>query len=349
MLAPVSHTLPLTTIRRERCLRTPGKVLLRKGQKVSATDVVAESTLNPEHLLLDVARGLGMPAGRADEHLAVKAGTQVTEGDVLAGPVGLTRRVVRAPRSGRVVLAGSGQVLIELQSKPFTLKAGIPGEVVGLVGERGVVVETTGALIQGVWGNGQINAGVMYCLAKEPGHVLTADQLDISYRGGILVGGICVDKEVLINAEEMVLRGLVLSSLDPALIPLARGLSLPICLLEGFGRRPFNSAAFKLLSTNEQREAALNAEPWDPFTGTRPELVIPLPASGAPPAQDVGFFTSGQQVHILRAPHAGKLGTFIKARGSIVLPSGVRAAAAEVRLEDGASAVIPLANLEILA
>ncbi len=37
------------------------------------------------------------------------------EGDVIAGPVGIGRRVVRTPKSGTVVVAGGGQVLLELE------------------------------------------------------------------------------------------------------------------------------------------------------------------------------------------------------------------------------------------
>ena len=126
MIAPVRHILPLTTIRRERVLPIPGKVVVRKGQKVGAADSVAEAKLNPEHLLLDVARGLRLSEEKADLAILCKPGEKVAEGDVLAGPVGFPKRVIRATKNGRVILTGGGQILLEVENRPFELKAAVP-------------------------------------------------------------------------------------------------------------------------------------------------------------------------------------------------------------------------------
>ncbi|HSO26581.1 MAG TPA: hypothetical protein VLS48_00820, partial [Anaerolineales bacterium] len=82
--AMIRHILPLTTIRRDRVLPIPGKVLVRKGQKVAAADVIAEASLFSRHELIDLARSLGMSADKADAYIQVEAGTQVAEGDILA-------------------------------------------------------------------------------------------------------------------------------------------------------------------------------------------------------------------------------------------------------------------------
>lgn len=350
MLAPVTHILPLTTIRRERLLPVPGKVIVRKGQKVGATDTVAEANLAPEHLLVDVARGLGMQVEKADQQIKVTAGDQVSEGDVVAGPVGLTRRVVRSTRRGKVILAGGGQVLIDVQDNPFELKAGLPGVVSDLIPDRGAVIEATGTLIQGVWGNGGIDFGLMYVLAAAPDQLLTPDQLDVSLRGSIILAGHCEDAGVIKTAVELPLRGLILSSLEPDLIPLASKMRVPLLVVEGFGQRPMNSAAFKLLTSNERREVALNAEPWDRYAGTRPEIVIPLPATGELPVpKETVFFTPGQQVRVLSNPYAGKIGILVEIPGLTVFATGLRAPGAEVRFENGESAILPLANLDVFA
>lgn len=350
MLAPIRHILPLTMIRRERMLPTPGRVVARKGQKVSATDVIAEARLNPDHLLLDIALGLGLPEDQADKQLQCKTGQQVAEGDLLAGPVGLTKRVMRAPRNGRVVLAGGGQVLMELDSSPQELRAGMPGVVTDLLGERGVVIETTGALIQGVWGNGRIDYGLLSVLIRSPEEVLTADRMDVSMRGSVILGGHCADIEILKSAANLPVRGLILASMEAKLIPFAARMHYPIIVIEGFGPIAMNSVAYKLLTTNDRREVALNAEAWDRYTGARPEILIELPAPGELPLpQDAERYAPGQTVRVVRAPSNGIIGKIVKlSSGLITLANGVKAQAAEIQLESNEKVVIPLVNLEIM-
>ncbi len=350
MLAPMTHILPITVIRRERVLPVPGRVMVRKGQNVSATDIIVEANVQPEYVLLDVARGLGVSAERSDQLLQVQAGDQVARGDLVAGPLGLAQRVVRSPRDGKVILTGSGQVLIEAASKPFQLKAGMPGEIVELVSDQGAIIDTTGALIQGVWGNGQIDFGLLTVLAKSPDQLLTPDQLDISLRGSIVLGGCCEDPEVLKAADELPLRGLILASMSLKMIPSVSQLQMPVILIEGFGRRPMNSVAYKLLSTSERREVAINAEAWDCYTSSRPEVIISLPATGdVTLPKKASFFTRDQQVRVLSAPYVSKVGIILELKESVVYQNGLRAQSAEVRLETGEKVNLPLANLEVLA
>jgi hypothetical protein len=350
MLAPVTHILPITTIRRERLLPVPGKVVVRKGQKVGPSDVIAEAEIAPEQMLLDIARGLGLPPHEADEYLQCKAGVSVAQGDVLAGPVGITRRVVRAPSNGRVVVAGEGQILLELESPPDELKAGMPGIISELIDDLGVIIETNGSLIQGVWGNGKVDIGLLLVLARTPDELLKADRLDVSLRGSVILAGCCEDPQVIKSAGELPLRGLILGSMDSQLIPIAARARYPIIVLDGFGRRGINSAAYRLLATSERREAALNAEPWDRFTGRRPEVIIPLPASPETLAsRETAEFVHGQRVILLRAPYTGLIGTLASLPpGLIALPNGLKARVAEIDLEDGDRVVVPLANLNVL-
>jgi hypothetical protein len=350
MYAPITHILAGTSFRRERLLPMNGRVLARRGQMVSPVDVVAEAVLNPEHMLLDIARGLGMSAKQADKLLQCKAGDEVGEGDILAGRLGMGRRVVRAPLPGRVMVAGEGQVLLQLDGQPQELKAGYPGLVVDLLGERGVIIETTGALIQGVWGNGHINYGLLSIQAFTPNAILAAEQLDVSLRGTVIFGGICTDERVLQAAEDLPVRGMILASMDSALVPLALRLSYPIVLIEGFGQLPLNSQAFKLLASSDRLNTAINAEPWNRLTGTRPEIVLAAPSQSARelPAQGSGF-NPGQTIRMVSRPYQGQIGTLITMHpGPIRLPSGISAPAADVRLENGEVVLIPLANLEIL-
>jgi hypothetical protein len=350
MLAHVTHILPITTIRRERTLPVPGKVVVRKGQKVGPTDVIAETKIAPEQMLLDISRGLGLPPHDADELLQFKAGAAVAQGDVLAGPVGISRRVVRAPSNGRIIVAGEGQVLLELESPPYELKAGMPGIISELIDDLGVIVETSGSLIQGVWGNGRVDFGLLLVLARAPDEPLKADRLDVSLRGSVVLAGSCDDPQVIKTAGELPLRGLILGSMDGQLLPTAAKARYPIIVLDGFGRRGINTAAYRLLSTSERREVTLNAEPWDRFTGYRPEVIIPLPASPETSAtRETADFAPGQRVICLRAPYTGLIGTLVSLLpGLHALPNGVKTIVAEIDLEEGDRVVLPLANMNVL-
>lgn len=350
MLAPVIHILPLTTIRRERILPVPGKVIVRQGQKVAPRDVIAEADSAPEHLLLNIARGLGVSADQADDLMQRVVGDDISKGDLIAGPIGLTRRVMRAPVSGQVVVAGDGQVLINIDTNAFELRAGINGTVTQLLPGRGAVIETTGSLIQGVWGNGHTDFGLMQLKLASPDDKLTADQVDMSLRGTIVLGGHCQDAATLQKAADIPLRGLVLASMPAALIPVAKESPFPILVLEGFGVIPMNLISYNLLSTHPNREISISAASFNRYTGVRPEVIIPLPASrelGLPLVTE--DFTAGQKVRITRAPyqaHTGAIETLLT--GLTKFPSGLRTQAAVVQLDDGESVNIPLANLEVI-
>ncbi|MCC7130416.1 MAG: hypothetical protein IT297_08475, partial [Anaerolineae bacterium] len=111
----------------------------------------------------------------------------------------------------------------------------------------------------------------------------------------------------------------------------------------------YNSVAYKLLVTNNRREVTLNAEDWDPYTGARPEIVIPLPAPGRTTVPvEIDTFGIDKVVRVLRVPHSGQTGTIISMKGKTMFPSGLRANAAEIRLDDGNTVDLPLANLELI-
>ena len=350
MHARVKHILPMTLIRRERTLPAPGKVVARAGQKVSPLDTLAEANLYPEYVLLDVAQALGISAEKADRAMRCQAGDQIAQGDMIAGPVGWTRRLIRSPRDGRVALVGSGQALIEIAGKPFQLKAGMPGEVVELLADYGAILETSGALVQAVWGNGKIDYGPLRVQVRAPDEEARAAGMDVSLRGSVLMAGYCREEEVLRTAEELPLRGLILPSMESRLIPAASRLSIPVIVVEGFGKLPYNPMVYKLLSTNEQRPTAVNAEEWNPQTGAGPEIIIPVPApSNIVPPPGVATLVVNSTVRIVSAPRMGGIGRVISIHNSAQLPNGIRTLAAEVLLEDGQAVLIPAVNLEVIA
>jgi hypothetical protein len=350
MQSQVTHILPRAAIRRERLMAADGRIIARRGQQVQPADIVAEAKVRPEHLLLDIGRGLGLSSSEADHYIQRRAGDEVGEGDVIAGPVGLTRRLIRTPRAGTVVVAGGGQVLLELEGEISELKAGYSGLVADIIGERGVVIEAVGSLIQGVWGNGKINFGLLNVLAKNIDEIVTPSMMDVSLRGAVVIACHCEDERVLTSAEELPVRGIILASMNSALVPTALNMSYPILLVEGFGKLPMNQDAFHILTSGSMREVSVNAESWNRITNNRPEALIALPDGTLPEATiDSAAFSVGQSVRVVSPPYKSMLGTLTNLLpGLSVLPNGLKAQAAGVRLLTGDTVQVPLSNLEII-
>jgi hypothetical protein len=350
MFASVHHIVGLTSIVRERLLPVAGTVTARMGQKVSPVDVIAEASWARDHVLLDVARKLGVHPAAADRLIRCKIGDQLAANTVVATSKSMFPRTVRVPREGRVVAVGGGQVLMEVGISKVELRAGIPGTIIEVIANRGAVIQTAGSLIQGVWGNGKIDSGMLVNITESPNGVLSPARLDVSLRGSILLAGMVQDAETLQAAGEMPVRGLILSGLYPSLIPVAREMRYPIMVTDGFGPLPMNSAAYKLLSTNAKREITVNAETYNRYSGARPEAIIPLPVSSDPPsAHEAEMFAAGLQVRMRRPPAMGQIGTITALKpGLTTLASGLRAPAADIKLESGETVVAPLVNLEVV-
>lgn len=350
MNAPVLHIIGLTSIVRERLLPVSGTVHARLQQKVTSNDIVAETRWAREHVLLDVASLLNVSPNLADKLIKCKVGDQLPANTEVAVGKGMFPRSIRTLREGRVVAVGGGQVLMETGESKMELRAGIPGVVTEIIPNRGVVIQTAGGLVQGVWGNGRIDSGLLVNLTESPETVLTVGRLDVSLRGSIILAGIVKDAETLQAAAELPVRGLILSSIFPSLLPKAREMRYPILVTDGFGTVPMNSAAHKLLSTNAKREVTVNAEVYDRYTGVRPEVIIPLPIASDPAApREVETFAPGLQVRMRRPPAMGMIGSILSIKpGMTTLPSGLRAPAAEVKLENGETVLAPLVNLEVV-
>lgn len=350
MLTTVKHVHPLINIRRERVVSVSGTVHSRRMQKVTPTDIVVSAPLYPQYLLLDFAKGLNVSPARADELLQRQAGDELSKGDVIAGPVGLFQRVVRAPRAGIIKIAGEGKVLFEISTTEYELQAGMDGTVTNIIPDRGVIIETRGALIQGVWGNGKIAFGVIQPVSNDLSGEIETEQINISFRGAIMAGGICSSAEILEAAAAVPIKGLILGSMSASLIPFARSMSYPILIIDGFGTIPMNKLAENLLVTNRDRNLALNAQKMNPYLGKYPEIIISLPAQqDFKPPPEAQELTAGQKVIISSGPHVGKIGTVEKLpRGTYTFPSGIAYPAVVVSLNMEPSVTVPRTNVRII-
>jgi hypothetical protein len=350
MLAPITFIQPLTTIRRPRLLNVEGIVLANMDDKVSATDIVARASLYTRHIMLDANQSLGLPRAETTNLIQREVGEHVDSGAIIAGKRGIGARQLRAPASGKIAAISGGQILLQVSDESSALQARIPGQIVDIEPGRGVVIECVCAWVQCIWGNGGLADGRLQMMGKQSNHSLTADQIDISQRGVVLVAGHCNQQQALDLAEQVPVRGVILGSMATRLLPFAETLPYPIVLTEGFGKVAMNKDAFRLLGNHNGQLATINAQPLDQITGERPEIVIPLGESGKPPEPvSIQRFQVGQGVRIISGEHKGQVGEIaVLLPASTEYDSGLRGSGAEVSLENLGSTSIPLANLELL-
>jgi len=348
-----ARVMPLTLIQCERRLPVPGEVMVHQGDRVEPTDVVARVHQTRDFRIVDVARRLGVPRSQLNRVMIKKVGQTVEANEPLAMGklLGILPHPVRAPASGEIVAIGNGRVLIEVTPELLEVRAYVKGTVASVKPGLGVVIETPGAVVQGMWGCGGEAFGVLRVVAEKPEEPLRARMIDVACHGAIVVGGAWIDAGALQQAQQLQVRGLIAGSMDGALRAQAEAAPFPIILTEGFGRAPMAAPIFQLLHTQTGREASISGETRARFGARRPEILIPLPTESrpSPPPPPGAPLTVGARVRVVRPPYLGAVGTVAavveKARR---VDSGARAHGAEVNLENIGKVFVPYVNLELL-
>jgi hypothetical protein len=324
--------------------------MVEEGVRVEASTIVAKTTTPGKHFIYDLVRRLGVKAEEATQFVKVKIGADVEKGKILATKPGLLGSIsIKAPTRGKVIAVEGGRMLYESAGANVELRAGFGGQVVGITLEYGVMIETTASLVQGVWGSGRADYGLIKMLSEDRGAIITTQQIDASCAGAILVGSAIENDAVLKAAAKAQAKGVILGGMSAALIPLSRTLPYPILLTEGFGNFPIADPTWTLLIGQNGREALLDGQPSDRWTGHRPELIVPLPTpyTPPPPPADAQQLTEGRRVRILRAPHTGSIGTIHSMPEHLQLfPSGIHTLTAYVDVA-GEMILVPLDNLEV--
>jgi hypothetical protein len=349
MMAKFVHLNPSCRITRVRRLPAAGRVLVNSGQSVTTNEVIASIDIPEKHIEMNIPDLLGIDPGRINDVLLVKPGDSVQPGTMIARKGGLIAKSVTAPVDGRVSEIKNGCVLLEQGSNPIIVKAGFTGNVKEIIPNLGAILTGEGALLQGVWGNGKMAEGLMICISRNRIEELSPERMDVSLRGSVVFGGPCLKAEVLQQAEEIPLRGLVVSSLAVDLLDNASSVPFPVMALVGLGKVVFDEHTFKIISSMEKRVACVNATAWDRCLGSRPEVVIPKrdePVLSESPEE--AEYKEGQLVRILQSPQWETARIKSLLPEVRIYPSGIIAQSALCILSNGEEVVQPLVNLEVI-
>jgi len=349
MTALTTWILPSTFIRRSRMLPVPGEVMVRPGQIVHPPDTVAQASVSLKHYMVDVYRSLGAASPAAAEKLVpYKPGHRLEHQDIIAETGGMFSRVVRTPGPGTILSTKGGKVLIEAESQRLTVKAGLSGRVSEIIADRGVMIDFHGALVQGVWGNGQTGCGMLNADPASLADRLGPATLGFNSRGAVVLAGWCDSADVLNTAAADGIAGLILGSLPARLIPQALAQPYPVLVLGGFGLFGLDEISKTTLFEFSGSEISLNCIRWDRLSGDRPEAYIALGREGEA-AVDPDDFAPGQTVRVNSGPFCGKIGVIDRIiPGLSLLASGLRVSAANVSVDEKIGEVIPLVNLDII-
>ncbi|MCL4265162.1 MAG: hypothetical protein KJ069_18240 [Anaerolineae bacterium] len=340
---------PHMKIRRERVLPQSGEMIAKIGHEVTPGLIVARTPLQTVFAIVDASQMLGVPPEKVNELVIVEKSSVVDEGTVLAQKKGVRGRQVLSPAAGELYDVINGRIFIQQTTDWVETRALVSGRVVSHVADRGVVIETYGAFIQGIWGSRQENFGKLKLMSRNNNGFLAKDQLTSDVGKLILAVGRLEHLEVLHLAQEMEVAGIIAGSMSAELCEAAYKLNYPIILTEGIGKQSMSPGIFSLLQKVEGRETSLFAN-YDTSRGQRPEIIIPEPATPASEAVQANKpLQIGQKVRLLRPPFVGQTGEIIEIFTlSQLLATGAKAQGVNIRLADGHVVFVPFANVDVI-
>ncbi len=366
-------------VRKTRRLPLKGEVTVEVGDLVQPHDVVARTEIPGDPASINISQLLTVEPYELPDVVTVEVGDQVKKGDVVARKVsffGLFKSEQMSPVDGTVEMISevSGQMVLREPPMPLNVEAYVEGIVRRVLPEEGVVIETAGAFMQGIFGIGGERRGAIKVVASSPDEQVSPSALDESCEGKIVVVGSLVTAALLRRAEEVGAVGLISGGIvDADLIDYLgydigvaitghEDIPLTMIITEGFGPMRIADKTFELLKELEGREASMNGATQIRAGVMRPEIICPDPdmlkeLREAPERVDTdddegegGGLGIGTPIRIIRDPYFGALAEVTG------LPSELQVVESETRvrvltaklMEDGTEVTVPRANVEII-
>lgn len=355
-------------IKKDRRLPLKGQVLVKVGDKVAADQVVARTELPGNVQTLNVAGLLGILPEDVTGHMIKKPGETIQKDEAVAiskGFFGLFKSTCKSPVTGTIesISPITGQVILREPPLPVQVRAYVDGQVVQENPGEGVVVETFGTFVQGIFGIGGEVHGQIKMAVDDPSKELTPELITPDCKGKVVVGGSLIRIAGMKKAAEVGASAVVVGGINDADLKALLGYDIGVAITgteekgftlmvtEGFGQMNMAKKTFNLLKSKEGLKASVNGATQIRAGVMRPEVIIPLAGGGqADEAQkQQGGMDIGMAIRCIRQPYFGRIGKVSGLPAELQkLESESHARVLEVTFDDGSKAVVPRANVELI-
>jgi hypothetical protein len=345
-------------------------VLVNTGDCVHSDQAVARAELPGKVYPLNLANQLGVAPDEIKEYLIKKEGDAVQTDEILAENKPLIKwfkTEIRSPVTGKVesLSTVTGQVLLREPPRMLELLGYVDGTIVEIYPNQGVTVEARCSLVQGIFGIGGETSGELVVAVTSPDEALLPAHLKPDMKGKIVVGGSFLSAETMAKAKELGVAGLVVGGIHDkdlrALLGYDLGVAITgtervgftLILTEGFGTIPMAQKTFALLSDHAGEKASISGATQIRAGVIRPEIIIPQKAGSVAGVSTAiperGGIQIGDPVRIIRDPLFGKIGQVSALPSDLQkIPTESEVRVLEVKFADGARAVIPRTNIELI-
>jgi hypothetical protein len=361
----LSAILPATVAQIQRRLPASGEITARVGSRIEPDDVIGQASVPQPAIFIDVARTLGIEAQAIPRSMKRKVGERVTPQQVLAKR--RSRKCI-VPQAGTLsaIDAETGFAIITPDPVNVTLPASVRGYVVDVAPGRSVLIETPASVIQGVFGMGGEQFGVLRLLVTDRHDIITADMIDARSAYALIIGGAGITAEALRKAQQEQVRGVIVGSIQESEVkdflgPAFSGdwyaygqrgstfLTPTVLVTEGFGTQPMAEPIFDLLTRYDRQEAFLDGSTTLLPPLQRPRLVIPLPRlQGDQDPVQPQTLRVGSIVRLIDERHLGMIGRVQALSAQGQLPSGIRTATVTVQVSEAERIILPQTAIEVI-
>jgi hypothetical protein len=320
-------------------------------------------------ITFDAAFELGVRPKELSRMMLKKIGDEVKKGQFVAKKgeaQAFFTKNARAPISGIIAEINdqTGYVTIARPFKEVVVKGYIDGTVTEVGANRWAVVEAPAVRLTGIFGVGRETHGILKMAVQSPSDTLTPDLVTPEFEGKIVVGGGFATNEAISKCILVGAKGIITGTASYLNIIRSLGVKLgvgitgqedigvTVILMEGFGKLDMRAEAFNLLKALEGRRASINGATQIRAGAIRPEIIVTFPGYDQSLAKMIVLdeeLSPGQQVRLINAPYFGHKGTVMTLpRDPVVIETQAKVPVVEIRLESGATVLVPRANVEVI-